>query len=633
MEFKPTDAVVLLHVQSQVARPEVKDKDRRTSGGASKLCQCVHRLLSKVSANFPEADFSTPLSVLVHARGSTSGRGSVSHMSIATQVYVWCGKRSSPLAKSLAVAKGWHLRQMLSSEPEKSAAYLEQQLSAGIPLSDALAHHEIPETESSETNGDLTMNGVVNGKTVRFCSKAAAGTEALPLELSACPLVIACVHDLSVALIAHRLSVSAINRRMSGTPGVSPLDVTMGEPLLVAEETKLPPIGAVPAEYSPTNGGLQNGLSHPTINTESPQPSPSHAYRHVTEGRSSRSGSLARDLPHVPPISVALNSPHGSQAGSRPGSPGSSPSIKKRLSVPQSPVPNLWLPSPAVIGEDGEPKRHPFLKNLPKLAMPASPMASPGGSRSGSPTSRERHMWGQKALEFERPYGGRSSRGNSLSNVSASPGRALGLGSPSPSSRDRGVSDGWKRGNKLAFFAKDCTQITDWMYVGGKQIAQDLEMLKATGITHVLNCAGDICDNYFTDDFTYLKLFLLDSPNEDLMCVLYEALDYIDSARKSGGRIFVHCQQGVSRSTVVCIAYLMHLQSKDYNECFEYVRARRGVCRPNVGFMCQLMAWRKRVTGLSHRPACLYRIAPHCTRDRRLVAKWVDRCAARPFRF
>lgn len=182
-----------------------------------------------------------------------------------------------------------------------------------------------------------------------------------------------------------------------------------------------------------------------------------------------------------------------------------------------------------------------------------------------------------------------------------------------------------KRQDKLLYFAQHCTQLTDYMCVGGKQVAQDLAKLKANGITHVLNCAGDICDNYFEGEFEYMKLYILDSPNEDLTCVLYDAYEYIDRVRRTGGRVFVHCQQGVSRSTVMCIAYLMLFENKDYTECADYVRERRGICRPNVGFMCQLLAWRKRCTGQSHRPASLYRIAPHCSRDRRLVAKWVDR--------
>src|SRR5205085_446275 len=103
-------------------------------------------------------------------------------------------------------------------------------------------------------------------------------------------------------------------------------------------------------------------------------------------------------------------------------------------------------------------------------------------------------------------------------------------------------------------------------------------------------------------------------------------IDFVDQARReASSKILIHCQQGVSRSTVLTIAYLMYADNRDYDAVFSFVRARRGICRPNVGFMCQLLAWRKRVAGESCRPYCLYRIAPHSARDRQLVAKWVDK--------
>lgn len=102
-------------------------------------------------------------------------------------------------------------------------------------------------------------------------------------------------------------------------------------------------------------------------------------------------------------------------------------------------------------------------------------------------------------------------------------------------------------------------------------------------------------------------------------------IDFIDVVRQSKKKVLVHCAQGVSRSTVLAIAYLMYLENSDYDAIYEFVRARRGICRPNVGFMCQLLAWRKRITRCSNRPYCFYRIGPHNNRDPSLVTKWIDR--------
>ena len=45
------------------------------------------------------------------------------------------------------------------------------------------------------------------------------------------------------------------------------------------------------------------------------------------------------------------------------------------------------------------------------------------------------------------------------------------------------------------------------MFVGGKQVAMDYDALVSRGITHVLNCAGDICENFWAEKgLTYMKV-------------------------------------------------------------------------------------------------------------------------------
>ena len=301
-----------------------------------------------------------------------------------------------------------------------------------------------------------------------------------------------------------------------------------------------------------------------------------------------------------------------------------------------------------------------------------------------------------------------------------------------------------------------------------------------------VNCAGDICENYFenfsepllspssgeaekegvafhsnlsppaasgthsasasssasplhhaasvqTRPIKYLRLFLLDTQDEDLMAVVYPVMEFIEAARAEGRiqlsavarhglelaakaaeakaaanaalavlhngtdsasasasqfrqepqsaavtaatagssaptatadraaiptsicpRVLIHCQQGVSRSTALCIAYLMLDGSREYEDAYAQVRAIRGITRPNFGFIAQLKAWRVRMQGWEAAAAAqernaiesrtagsdtqraaalvrtlppsmhLYRAAPHCSRDRRIVLKLAD---------
>ena len=42
-----------------------------------------------------------------------------------------------------------------------------------------------------------------------------------------------------------------------------------------------------------------------------------------------------------------------------------------------------------------------------------------------------------------------------------------------------------------------CSRVNDSMFVGGGRVARDQHVLLQSGITHVLNCAGVSCDDYF----------------------------------------------------------------------------------------------------------------------------------------
>jgi dual specificity MAP kinase phosphatase len=95
---------------------------------------------------------------------------------------------------------------------------------------------------------------------------------------------------------------------------------------------------------------------------------------------------------------------------------------------------------------------------------------------------------------------------------------------------------------------------------------------------------------------------------------MYDVFEFIDAARSAGGRVLVHCSQGVSRSVALSIAYLMWRNGGAYEETFAQVKAIRGVASPNIGFTCQLLQWQKRRGG-PPAPARVYRIAPHSQAD------------------
>ncbi|RDX75428.1 Protein-tyrosine-phosphatase MKP1, partial [Mucuna pruriens] len=182
----------------------------------------------------------------------------------------------------------------------------------------------------------------------------------------------------------------------------------------------------------------------------------------------------------------------------------------------------------------------------------------------------------------------------------------------------RSNSVGLVKRDKIAFFDKECSKVAEHVYLGGDAVAKDRDILKQNGITHVLNCVGFVCPEYFQADFVYRTLWLQDSPSEDITSILYDVFDYFEDVREQGGRVFVHCCQGVSRSTSLVIAYLMWREGRSFDDAFQFVKAARGIADPNMGFACQLLQCQKRVHAFPLSPSSLlrmYRIAPHSVYD------------------
>uniref|UniRef100_A0A803MVM1 MAP kinase phosphatase 1 n=1 Tax=Chenopodium quinoa TaxID=63459 RepID=A0A803MVM1_CHEQI len=177
---------------------------------------------------------------------------------------------------------------------------------------------------------------------------------------------------------------------------------------------------------------------------------------------------------------------------------------------------------------------------------------------------------------------------------------------------------GYVKKDKIAFFDKECSKVADHIYLGGDAVAKDRNILKKNEITHVLNCVGFVCPEYFKADFVYRTLWLQDSPSEDITSILYDVFDYFEDVREQKGKVFVHCCQGVSRSTSLVIAYLMWREGQSFDDAFQYVKEARGIADPNMGFACQLLQCQKRVHAFPLSPSSLlrvYRIAPHSPYD------------------
>lgn len=80
---------------------------------------------------------------------------------------------------------------------------------------------------------------------------------------------------------------------------------------------------------------------------------------------------------------------------------------------------------------------------------------------------------------------------------------------------------------------------------------------------------------------------------DPLRSSMKQAVEYIDSARRAGGKVLVHCRVGVSRSSTIVLAYVMAHLDLSLAEAYLLVRSRRLniLIQPHLLFFWELRGW------------------------------------------
>ena len=166
-----------------------------------------------------------------------------------------------------------------------------------------------------------------------------------------------------------------------------------------------------------------------------------------------------------------------------------------------------------------------------------------------------------------------------------------------------------------------CTRLNRLIFIGGRAIASDLMALRKRRITHVLNMAVET-ENFFEEDLLYCHISCTDKNGDggNFRASLHRIVDFIDSARVAQGRVLVHCNSGISRSSAAVLAYLVRRgprsglpdsgRARDSRRppsarsgmallaALEWLKERRPIASPHPAYMDELVewevAWRKR---------------------------------------
>jgi len=155
----------------------------------------------------------------------------------------------------------------------------------------------------------------------------------------------------------------------------------------------------------------------------------------------------------------------------------------------------------------------------------------------------------------------------------------------------------------------DCCEVVKNLFIGSQDAAAEEEILTSKGITHIVNVGTGI-PNMFEHKFKYFKVDILDTPEFDILPFIEPTSNFIDNAIKNeNGKVLVHCNAGVSRSSAILIGYLMKKQNYTYEEALEKTKLARSCICPNFGFAEQLRRMNKNlyeVNSASSEPSEIY---------------------------
>jgi protein-tyrosine phosphatase len=147
------------------------------------------------------------------------------------------------------------------------------------------------------------------------------------------------------------------------------------------------------------------------------------------------------------------------------------------------------------------------------------------------------------------------------------------------------------------FEIRPMDQIIPNLWLG--ELLSERELIE-NNFTHVLSIYDKQPDFIDSPHFITKWINIKDNGSENISDYFEECSEFIHNVLQSGGKIYVHCQFGFSRSPAIVIAYIMRYgicldepRNFSFYDALEFVSAKRPVICPNFGFNISLQKYEK----------------------------------------
>ena len=138
------------------------------------------------------------------------------------------------------------------------------------------------------------------------------------------------------------------------------------------------------------------------------------------------------------------------------------------------------------------------------------------------------------------------------------------------------------------------SDVTPQLAVGGAFRMRDIGLLKARGVTAVVDCRQEALDDQAALARAGLQFLHLPTPDRYgfTYAQLHEGVGWVLDRVAEGGRTFLHCEHGVGRGPLMCCAVLV-AQGHSAPEALRIVRRARWQAMPNDRQLQALLRFEK----------------------------------------
>ena len=143
------------------------------------------------------------------------------------------------------------------------------------------------------------------------------------------------------------------------------------------------------------------------------------------------------------------------------------------------------------------------------------------------------------------------------------------------------------------YFKTHPSQLTDQLFLSAAR-AVTSKCLLDLGITSIINATLELPTVAYQKQEA-IQIAVEDRIASKLYIYFDLVADKIQQVHLAGGKIMVYCRAGQSRSATLCMAYFMKYHGLSYDEAFQYVRERRRIVHPNIGFIRQLKEYEQKL--------------------------------------